>query len=679
MRYPRHPTDLFHAPSLCKQNGTQMQTPTNFSRTALLAPLLLVSAGMATVAALYTLALPGYWLFDDWPNLVALNQVNDVQSALRFILSGEAGPLGRQVSLATFALQADAWDNHPEAMLKVNFGIHLLAMVAVFFLASGLSRARLANAPAKTWWIGALVATIWGLAPFLATTHLMAIQRMTSLSGLFVFAGLALFVWAHFMEQQRWRQLALATGLGLATLLATLSKENGALLPLLALVMLLAWIPRELWLRDTVDRWLLGLLMFLPSAFIIFYLGSGFIETLQRGDYGSGREFSPWERILTQPVIVLDYLHQLLLPRPIAATPFMDHTPHSSGWLEPPITLVAWILWFALAGLALLLRNRAPWLAFGLAFFLIGHVVESTYINLELYFAHRNYVPAFGVFFALVYFALTISAAHFRLATSVVGAYALIMAVNLFQVTASWNDRAVTAQLWVNHNPHSIRAAQYLASHYLSEGEYRAAGRTLEQAAQQYPHNALLQIQRTNNCVNDVEGFPDLLEQVKAALEATPRYRPIGPIELNQLARSESPSVLCPPRDHNAIIEMADALLANPKYARRDFAASQLQLAKGFALAQLGEYKRAVEHFHEGIRLQPDLEVAFRALSLQANLGDYDSAFSFLNELETYIPNDPLRRGLWRVRLDEFREILQDSQKIDEGKAINDARANNRF
>jgi hypothetical protein len=45
-------------------------------------------------------------------------------------------------------------------------------------------------------------------------------------------------------------------------------------------------------------------------------------------------------------------------------------------------------------------RQRGP--ALGIGFFMIGHTMESTVFPLELYFEHRNYLPGFGLFFALV-------------------------------------------------------------------------------------------------------------------------------------------------------------------------------------------------------------------------------------------------------------------------------------
>ena len=42
-------------------------------------------------------------------------------------------------------------------------------------------------------------------------------------------------------------------------------------------------------------------------------------------------------------------------------------------------------------------RRQAPLLSFGIAWFLVGHILESTILPLEIAHEHRNYLPLFGV------------------------------------------------------------------------------------------------------------------------------------------------------------------------------------------------------------------------------------------------------------------------------------------
>jgi hypothetical protein len=74
----------------------------------------------------YAPALGGAFLLDDVSNLGGLAKVDGLRSALLFIFSGDAGPLGRPIALATFALQADAWGGSAEPFILVNILIHLV-------------------------------------------------------------------------------------------------------------------------------------------------------------------------------------------------------------------------------------------------------------------------------------------------------------------------------------------------------------------------------------------------------------------------------------------------------------------------------------------------------------------------------------------------------------------------
>ncbi len=66
-------------------------------------------------------------------------------------------------------------------------------------------------------------------------------------------------------------------------------------------------------------------------------------------------------------------------------------------WPVPALTWHAIVL-----GFAALYSYRRPLLAFGLAFFYLGMVIESTVISLEVVYEHRLYLPSIGFYLALV-------------------------------------------------------------------------------------------------------------------------------------------------------------------------------------------------------------------------------------------------------------------------------------
>ena len=85
-------------------------------------------------------------------------------------------------------------------------------------------------------------------------------------------------------------------------------------------------------------------------------------------------------------------------------TLYHDDITLSRGLLEPWTTLPAALGIAGLIAAAWLARRRAPVAGFGIAFFLGGHLLESTVLPLELAFEHRNYLPAFGPLLALCYY-----------------------------------------------------------------------------------------------------------------------------------------------------------------------------------------------------------------------------------------------------------------------------------
>lgn len=624
---------------------------------------------LLTVWWCYYQALPGYWLYDDWPNLAGLSEVNNLLSAVNFIFSGHAGNLGRPVSLATFVLQADAWDQKPEAMLSVNIIIHLLAVVACFTFIYGLSLVRLGpTSHASSQWIAFFTTALWGLSPFLATTHLMVIQRMTSLSGLFTLLGLAFFVWAYIYNTRQKNKLTLLlllAGPGLMTLLATLSKENGALLPLFCCLFMWLWIPSEYKLKQKRYRAVIYALIFIPALLLAGYLLYGLFEVLLHGSYGSRRYFTPAERLLTQPLILWNYVRWLLFPITSSVNPFTDHLPAAKGLFESPATFLAPLSWLILLFACTIIKNRIPAIMLGVTFFLAGHVLESSYIGLELYFAHRNYIPAIGLYFALVYTCFSALAVSQKAIKLTLTAYTLLFASVLFITTASWNNSVVNGLMWTKQSPHSIRASQFLANQYMKAGKYIEAQNVLDNAASRNPENILLQIQSLNNCVQQEENFNKKKKLVLQRLINSSKLEPLAAYEVSNIAELELQAPLCKPRNPDVLIEVADALLSNPVYYGNSFARSKLHLAKAFIFSHQNKDMESAKEFIASFDNRPDLDVAFYGAALMSNMGEYEMTYQFIDMAESRIPSNPLTAKIWRERLQEYREIIRESELID--------------
>jgi len=351
----------------------------------------------------YWPGLSGPFLFDDYANLDVLGaygRIHDLRTLLFYLTSGTADPLGRPLSLLTFLLDAHDWPASPWAFKRTNLLLHLLntALLAltVARLQAGYARAHPgARTPSR--WTPLAAALLWGAHPFFVSTTLYVVQREAMLPATFVL--LALLAWdravLRFAEGRTLRAWAWATlGLGGFTALGTLSKANGALAPLLAGVAWLTVLRPDAAspARSATDRAAWACLA-VPSALIVAYLGyvgwqhAGFARI-------PGRDWSLAERLISEPRVLWHYLWRLALPRAGTGGLYADAFPASRSLLAPWTTLPALLALAAVTIVAMLARRRAPIACFAWCFFVAGHLMESTTVPLELYFEHRNYVPA---------------------------------------------------------------------------------------------------------------------------------------------------------------------------------------------------------------------------------------------------------------------------------------------
>ena len=407
----------------------------------------------------YRPGLAGGFLFDDFVNLNALGatgRVDDAPAFWRYITSGTADPFGRPLSLLSFLADARAWPADPAPFLRTNVLLHLLNGTLLFVLLRALG-ARLRLAPAHAGGAAVIGAALWMLHPLLVSTTLYVVQRHAMLPTTFTLLGL--IAWVHGTAR-----LEASTRAGVAwmcaailvcTPLAIASKANGLLLPLLAWVidgvLLRGEIPEAVApLHRRLRRWLL----IAPSMVVFGYLA---LHAMHPFDPVADRPWTIGERALTQSRVLIDYLASLVVPRVLTTGLYNDAYVVSRGLLSPPSTVAALLAVAALAGGAFAIRRRFPAVAAALLFFFAGHVMESTVLPLELYFEHRNYLPAM-----LLGWPIGLAIVRMRASPAIRGAVAAVLIAMLaaitFQRTSLWAQQDRMAWLWAARNPDSARA-----------------------------------------------------------------------------------------------------------------------------------------------------------------------------------------------------------------------------
>lgn len=425
---------------------------------------------LAVAVFLYFPGLSGPLLFDDYNSLKPLGNwgvIDSFEKLRLFLSSGLTGPTGRPVTLFTFFLNSNTWPVEPTKFILTNIAIHAFNGLILFFLIEKIVACT--GGKRYDWWCspGLLVATLWVIHPLHASSVLYIVQRMTLLSATFSLLAILAYLDARnaLLSHENKKALALLVMTFGISVLAVFSKENAVVLPLQMLIL-------EIYLRALnshgakLHRWLIWFVLVPASALVLAYPVQTFlvhiVDYLQTGQEDTyGRNFTMIERFWTEQRVVGDYIVSLVLPKMQSPGVFHDNYPLSRSLLQPITTLLWFIVHVAIMVFAFLRRKRLPWAFFGVFWFYGSHVIESTFIMLELKFEHRNYLPSVGIIFILVNLILLVKNSLLR--NALVFIFLAVNSTFLSMSTSLWGRPVQAASVWVAENPRSARANEHAA------------------------------------------------------------------------------------------------------------------------------------------------------------------------------------------------------------------------
>ncbi len=417
--------------------------------------------------------LHGGYVFDDFANIVE-NTPLHIQSLSwaslhQAAMSSPSRLLLRPLAMLSFGLNYYFFGSNPFSMKLVNLGIHLLNGLLLFVLLRRIIRYALSeNDPANTDTsradlLAVCISAAWLLAPINFTAVAYVVQRMESLCQVFVLAGL----WGYVASRQR--MLAgesrmfwcAALSIVLGTLLGVSAKESALLLPLYAV--LVEWALFGFTQPNgKYDKRLFALyviVLVLPGCLAGVW---AYRHVLPAAAWDA-RTFTLAQRLLTEPRILIDYIHWSLLPTANDLALYHDNIKLSHGLLHPVTTLLSVLCLLVLAGSAFLLKNKRPLAALGIAWFLSAHLLTGTIVPLELVFEHRNYFASIGLY--LLVFQLLLPSRHATLVlartTACVAMLVLFAAITYIRAV-DWSNPLSFAISEVQKNPESPRTAYEL-------------------------------------------------------------------------------------------------------------------------------------------------------------------------------------------------------------------------
>ena len=384
---------------------------------------------------------------------------------------------GRQLSMLSFGLNYYFFGELIFAFKAVNLALHLLTGFILYavarMLVTALDRADRtigANNTSMVRYVPLLAASFWVLYPINLSAVLYISQRMTILASLFIASGVACYLSIRISNLRNYKKLILILiSSAVFTLLAYLSKENGILLP--AYIVLVEIVVFQQWLKTFKGIWDVSQIFKIGVAVMVALIVFATIEILspfviRQIDGYVGREFTLYERVLTQFRAITFYLSQILVPNNAELSMWHDDIEISRGIFKPITTFISMLIVLGLLAFAMSITSRNRIISVSILWFFLGHSLESTIIPLEMIHEHRNYFPSFGVALLISY--LLLSSKYIRKEIMVAIALALLIfnAGVLHARAKIWSNDQTKAVHEATYHPFSA-LAQFSMARYL--------------------------------------------------------------------------------------------------------------------------------------------------------------------------------------------------------------------
>lgn len=430
----------------------------------------------------YSVALKGTWALDD----VVINRgvtINDLSELLGF----------RKVAYLTFLINEKIGGFSPVSYRVFNILIHILNSILIFFLSVWtLGDRQETKLPAFS--LSLMAATVFALHPVNVNAVSYIVQRMASLSALFVLLALHSYRYA---VRSTSRELVGVFGYFLCfvfIMLGVFSKENAVVvIPLIPLYDRYFLVPisgdkKSFYRRMTAFLVIGCISLLIASAYLNFgrvarelaeVVFGNFTDPLQAKRWmASDVYWSPLEHILTEFRVINRYLMIILIPFPGFYIFDWWGYPLSKSLTVPAMTLPAIFVICGLLIFGFFSRKKYPFLSFGIFWYMTAISLESFIaIGSDLYFEHRNYLPAAGLFFGVVAQAgaSLVKQPSRKMGWIAVGIVAVLLGSATFERNRIFTD---SVSLWsdtVKKAPENLRATVALGNAYLKKSNLSEA------------------------------------------------------------------------------------------------------------------------------------------------------------------------------------------------------------
>jgi protein O-mannosyl-transferase len=406
-------------------------------------------------------------------------------------------------------------------------------------------------------------------------------------------------------------------------------------------------------------------MLYLPVFALIVYM-VGF-------DYEKAyypRNFTLSERLLTESRILVQYLALILFPNRAFLGPYQDDFQVSSGLFQPLSTFAS-VLGIVLGiAFAVARRRQNPVLSFGILWFFVAHIIESTVFPLEMYFEHRNYVASVGVIFAFVYLAFSIRAPLNKIALSALAIYVAVVGLVLFSFTSVWRDRDLSAEMWQKFHPSSERAAQALAQSYVRRGQVRDALKVVEHIADINPKNigVRLQLAQVACGVDEANPYLDRLDSQQG--QRLLRAGMPSPMVCDATEKMTKMAILggCDGLGVERVRSIMSDLLQNPRVATNSNYRFCLSRSMAETYMSEGNLDQTMKYLQVAFEARPFIGMGLQLMWLPASAGLYDAALENAEFVLAKAPKNSILRKDWVLLIEELKEKIMSEKLRDPNK-----------
>ena len=338
------------------------------------------------LAVIYANSFDCSWHFDDYVNIVENAGVQiktlswqDIGKSLYGIAGG--GRWQRPVSYFTFAVNYYFDGLNVFWYHVVNFFIHYVTSVFLFlFIYNTIKLPILEGRYERNAYSIALLATLfWAINPVEVMAVTYIVQRMASMVAMFYIMAMYFYLKGR-RADRTWKCVGFFVLTAFCAILSLGSKENAAMLPV-SLFLFDLFLIQGVTIEHIKKNWAVCLfaLVLVPAIGLMYYDFSTIT-----GSYDEFRPFTMWERVLTQPRVIIFYISLLLYP--ITSRMMLIHDMEiSKSLFDPWTTIAAVIVLLLILAAAVLISRKRPLISYCIIFFFVNHLIEGSFISLEHY------------------------------------------------------------------------------------------------------------------------------------------------------------------------------------------------------------------------------------------------------------------------------------------------------